>query len=414
MPERASAAPGLSRQERADGSVAYYWVAARAARGAKDYEPKTVRLIYDTDEERADRCRQLTEELLEWMEGQRRRGLAFDGTLATLIDCYQRDEDSPYASVKWNTRKHYDDVLKLLSHSFGRRSIETLTGRDFARWYKVLKEPAEEGTPERVRRAHNAIKLLRIVIRYGASMGFSGCASAAFVLSQQRFKNAPPRKVAMTYAQARAIVDAAIEAGRLSIALAQALQFECGLRQRDVIGEWAALSPGEISTQASGSAVPAGGIVAFGQRWTGGVLWSDLDDALVLRKTTTKTGADGEWDLTRCELVMAVLQHFEPIRGRIGPMIVDEPRGRPYFHRHYIRTWRDTADRAGVPRTVWNMDSRAGAITEGADAGAEIGPLRQFATHTDAKTTHGYTRSNRAASDRVAELRAARRSKGDG
>ena len=131
-------------------------------------------------------------------------------------------------------------------------------------------------------------------------------------VGRQRFALPPPRKVAMSFEHARAIVEKALELGRPSIALAQALQFDCSLRQRDVIGEWQDVA--EL-----GRDIPLGGIQALGRFWTGGVTWGDVDGDLTLRKATTKTGAVGEWDLRRCPLVMGVLDRFLPLAGRVGP-----------------------------------------------------------------------------------------------
>lgn len=409
MSHHASSAPGLRKRPRADG-IAWYWIASAASKhpAVSSYPgARTVRLHYVTEEERAARCRILTAELRAWLSTQRERGLAFNGTLGSLIECYRRDEESPYHAVKANTRKHYDDVLDILFGSFGQRRLDALTGRDFTRWYRVLKEPRIAGEPERVRRAHNGVKLLRIVTNYGAAVGYHGCDKAAAMLSKQRFALPAPRKVAMTYEQAAAIVGKAIEMKRPSIALAQALQFETALRQRDVIGEWV------VTSADRGVTFPQGGIQAFGRFWTGGVTWGDIDRDLILSKATTKTGAVGEWDLKRCPLVLAALEAFQPLTGRVGPLVLDEPSGRPYFHRNYARIWRSVADAAGVPRDVWNMDSRAGGITEGADAGAAIGDLRLHATHSDAKITNRYVRGTRAATDRVLDLRAAKRAKGE-
>lgn len=399
-----SAAPGLQRRKRGDGTIAWYWVATAASKraDARDYWPHTVRLHSEDEAERLTMCRTLTAELMEWLGGTTPSRARFDGTLASLIRCYQLEEESPYRTVKYNTRRHYDESLATLEKHVGAIEIRDMNGRDFTRWYRSLKEPSAPGKPERVRRAHNAIKVLRIVLNYGASCGYRSCAEAALMLSKQRFAMPPPRKVAMTYEQAALVVAKALEVGRPSIALAQALQFELSLRQRDVIGEWIDAGPGE------------GGIVSLGKRWTGGIAWSDIDAAMVLRKATTKTGALGEWDLRCCPLVLRTLAAFEPLAGRVGPVIVSESAGRPYFYRDFIRQWRAVATSAGVPRDVWNMDSRAGGITEGGDAGASIEDLRKHATHTNATMTTRYVRGTLQSTRRVADLRSAKREKGDG
>lgn len=394
-------APGLKARKRVSGPV-YYWVAAAIVRDTKGFEPRTVRLHHDTEEARAERCRALTLELREWLDDPHGTGrqAAFTGTLSSLIACYQTEEESPYRGVKANTRAHYDECLAILSAKYGERRIDALTGRDFMRWYRTLREPAETGGPERMRRAHNCIKVLRIVTNYGAACGYTGCAGAAMMLSKLRFEVPAPRKVAMTFEQAKAIVEAAIAQGRRSIALAQALQFELGLRQKDVIGEW---------IRDDG----VGGITGLsGRRWTGGATWSDIDAQLVLRKATTKTGTVGEWNLRLYPLVMLALASYEPLAGRTGPLVIDEGAGRPYTYRNFFTHWREASAAAGVPRDVWNMDSRAGSITEGADAGADVEDLRKHATHTDAKMTGRYIRRTQASTEKVANLRTARRTTG--
>lgn len=395
MSDTVARAPGLKVRRRGS-KVDYYWVASNVSRHAADYPIKTVRLTEPTHEERAARCAILTAELEEWLSGVV-RDVSFDGTLRSLIRCYQTDPESPYHKVKWNTRAHYDDTLELLERGFGARRLIDLTGKDFIRWYAEIKTPAEEGGPERVRRAHNCIKVLRIVTNYGAAVGYARCAEIAGMLSRLRFAMPPPRKVAMTFEQARAIITRAIEMGRPSIALAQALQFELSLRQRDVIGEWARVDG-------------IGGIGGLpGRRWTGGATWTDISPDLILRKATTKTGALGEWNLRLYPLVLLALRAYEPLTGRTGPLVVDETAERPYTHRHFYRLWRAIADAAGVPSTVWSMDSRAGGITEGGDAGATIEDLRKHATHTNAAMTTKYVRGTLPSTSRVAELRTARR-----
>jgi hypothetical protein len=55
------------------------------------------------------------------------------------------------------------------------------------------------------------------------------------------------------------------------------------------------------------------------------------------------------------------------------------------------------------------MDSRAGALSEAFEAGAEPADVMKAATHTQLSTTMGYNRGSVVQSSRVAELRVARR-----
>lgn len=390
MPRKKSRAPGLHKR----GDV-HYWVAARASMKAKGYPIKTIRLRPGTADELAAQCRAHTDDLKRWL-AERSTGPEYDGTLRSLIDCYRGDTDSPYHRVKQNTRKDYDDSLDVLRATVGKAIVPALTGRDFTRWHRALKAPRIEGGRELVRRAQGCMKLLRIIAGYGTSMRYDGCRDMRDVLSEMRFEAPAQRTEALSYGHAEAIVDLALEDGLRSIALAQALQFETTLRQKDVIGEW--IDGGQDS-----------GIVSHGHRWANGLLWSDLDGT-ILRKRTSKTKALAEFDLSLYPLAMKVLAHFAP-EERIGPMVVCETTGRPYRSNHFGRIWRVLADRAGVPRTVWNMDSRAGGLSEGGSAGADMDDLRRHATHSTAQMTARYTRENLQATERVAKLRVASRKK---
>lgn len=335
--------------------------------------------------------------MLEWAAGIRRDRPRFDGTIAGLVREYQRDAASPYAELKWNTRRSYDHVLGIVEKAFGKRALAALGIADFRRWYDEAKKPKEEGMPPRVRKAHGIIAMLRRLFAYGVTAELAECARLDQILGKARFKQPGRRRVRMLFAQAEAFIDAAVGAGRVSLALGTALQFETGMRQRDVIGEWEPVGEGETS-----------GIVLGGRRWVNGLTWSDISPDLHLRKETTKTGAIVAHDLRLLPLVTKVLAHV-PADRRIGPVIVDETAGRPYAEHAYGREWRAMADAAGLPREVWNMDARAGAITEAEDAGADLDTIRGAVGHTQASTTARYSRGATGKSRKVAELRAAHR-----
>ncbi len=125
----------------------------------------------------------------------------------------------------------------------------------------------------------------------------------------------------------------------------------------------------------------ASGILLNGRRWANGLTWSDLAADLVVRKATTKTGAFAAHDLKLCPLVLGLLDRV-PVDRRVGPLVIDETAGRPYAGSAYGREWRIVARAAGVPDYVWNMDARAGAITEAEDAGADLDHIRSAAAHT--------------------------------
>ncbi|AWN38556.1 hypothetical protein [Methylobacterium radiodurans] len=196
-----------------------------------------------------------------------------------------------------------------------------------------------------------------------------------------------------------ALRKAAHEAGRPSIALAVTLQFELSLRQKDVIGEW-------IKPTAEARAAISGAITAGAWVWEWGLMWSHIDAALRLAKPTSKSNGSeiAEHDLRLHPDVLAEL----PPCG-VGPIVLDERSGLPWKKAHFSRTFRKIARAAGWPDAVWNMDSRAGAVSEAFEAGAAPADVMRTATHTQMATTMLYNRGAVVQSGLVAELRAQRR-----
>ena len=138
------------------------------------------------------------------------------------------------------------------------------------------------------------------------------------------------------------------------MALGVTLQFECTLRQRDVIGEW--IKDG--SEQG---------------RWQNGLTWSHIGADGILRKKTLKTGAPAEHRLSDHPDLAVELDRV-PLDRRVGPLVVDEKLGVPYTAERYRKWFRQIARAAGIPDTVWSMDARAGAITEGWRAARSLCP----------------------------------------
>lgn len=395
-------APGLKSRPRSNGTTAHYWVASAVARDAAGYPLKTVR-VHGTDDEIALRCQILTDELKEWLAG---KGIGttpeYDGTLKSVIRLYQQTKESPYLEIKSNTRSMYDESLTLLETSVGARRLEKVTGLDIRRWYQNFKEPAADGKPERVRRAYKAMQLLRIVIGFGVVLNITECFRLKTVLEEMRFTVPKARTDALTFEQAQAICSKALEMDLPSIAVAQAFQFELTLRQIDVIGRWEKIDDPK-----------SGGIVDRGQRWRDGLLWSDIDESGLLTKFTSKTGQEAEHDTTAYPFLRSMID-LVPQEKRFGPIIRCEATGLPYRYRHFADVWRDVATKAGVPKNVWNRDSRAGGITEGSDSGADIEHLRHHANHSNVQMTMRYNRKTLEKTRNVAELRVIHRAAKNG
>jgi hypothetical protein len=205
------------------------------------------------------------------------------------------------------------------------------------------------------------------------------------ILSGMEFEQPAPRDVAMTYEQARSIVETAIAHGRASIALTTALQFETALRRIDIIGEWE------------------------GHTWRPGLQWQDIKGG-VLRVRTGKTGADAAFDLSALPLVQQALAAY-PVR-HIGPVIINETTGKPWQTARYAVAFRKIRTTAKVPQSVWSMDARAGAVTETIEATGDIRDAQHLATHATEKMTRRYARGDGLERNRgIAESRAKGRPK---
>lgn len=76
------------------------------------------------------------------------------------------------------------------------------------------------------------------------------------------------------------------------------------------------------------------------------------------------------------------------------------------------RKWRIVADRAGLPKSLRNQDSRAGGITEATDAGADLEHVRHAATHSNISMTQRYSRGSVEKTANVMQLRQKHRNKG--
>ena len=145
-------------------------------------------------------------------------------------------------------------------------------------------------------------------------MNIADCFRLATIFSGMEFTAPAARTKSITYDQAQAICEKAAENGLLSIAIAQALQFDLTLRQIDVIGRW------ETSIEAE-----TGGILDRGQRWVDGLLWSHIDPDGVLSKPTSKTGQTAEHDTRAYPMLRQLLDMIPQEKtGRAGCNIRDD------------------------------------------------------------------------------------------
>lgn len=391
--------PGLKRKKNKDGSERTYWM-ARADIVRRGFMPSSVRLCFPDTAEGAEqlsaRCHILQAEMLAWSASGDHATRSYDGTILGLSRLYQTDEDSPYKALKWNTRVNVTKCLKIIESTVGQRQVSALLGPDFKRWHRSWGEPKPDTDIPRPWRAKSAMDTVRQLVGYGVTLGHEDCIRADIILSKIRFATPPARTAIMTADHVHAIRPVAHALGYGSIALATVLQFELALRQKDVIGEWEPVAGAE------------GGIRHRDTRWTNGLLWSDIDADNILRKVHTKTGFAVEHDL---KLHPTVLEEIAliPEERRVGPMLISESTGEPYKHRNFTQRWRLIANAAGIPKTIQNMDARAGAITEAYDLGAAETDVMKSAGHKNRQTSARYNRGTIEQTSRVARMRMEKR-----
>jgi hypothetical protein len=168
------------------------------------------------------------------------------------------------------------------------------------------------------------------------------------------------------------------------------------MRQADVIGVWERIGQTE--------AVEPGAIVERGLIWRPGLRFEDFA-AGQLDLETLKNAGRAVFDVTAYPLFQQALAAV-PATERHGPLVTDES-GRPVSRRYYWDLYRDVADAAGVPRSVWNMHARHGGATEAQEAGVALQDIAEHAQHNT--TRKHYIVPSVETSRRVAKQRVAHR-----
>jgi len=410
-PPRVEGAPGLVWRERkrTKGWVAYWQ--ARSDLVKKGYAPGAERLWEGIEPseldalEIASQCNELQSAMLAWgREGE-------DGpkvplvTVRNLIDKYQTDPDSNYHAKRFAVRQAQSAMLRRVDERFGDVMISDIKGRMLLAWHK---EWGNNG--QKISAAHSFIGTLRTLFRFGAAiLEDPECMRLRGVMHDLRFPMSKPRTERLTAQQATSIREKAHERGWSFIALAQAIQFELMLRQKDVIGEWVPVKEPGISDVVQK-------IQKKPQKWIMGLRWETIDENLTLRHKTSKRGKDIEVSLRLAPMVTEELARMFGSLERAdmpasGPVILCEVNGWPYRNTEFRRKWRKLANAAGIPKEVKNMDSRAGAISEATDAGADLEHVRHAATHSDIGMTQRYSRGSTEKVAGVMALRSEHRNK---
>jgi hypothetical protein len=283
-------------------------------------------------------------------------------TLKQLIDSYRTDPYSDFKTLKYQVRMKRDGELNRMLEKHGATQLRNIRFRTLTAWYR---DALVDG---KIAKANSLLSRLRELFRFGYSMlEDADCDRLCDALGKLRLENSPPRKVEMTADHVRAICKTAHEHfGWSSIALAQALQFELLLGQKDVIGEWVPLDePGESD------------LIHGSRKWLRGLRWSHIDENLILRHRVGSGGRQIEVDLRTAPVVLEELRilmaavTLEDLIGSLprgGPVVLCDTNALPWSAAEFRRKWRLVANQAGVPDNVTNRDSLpTGMIRGGAD-----------------------------------------------
>lgn len=329
----------------------------------------------------------------------------FDGTVGSLIDCYFTDPASPFVkrTIEYATRQNYKSLCKPLRAELGDRYLKDISGRDLQDWADIRINKGQ------IPMAHALIGMLSTLCSFGGSMLDSeACRRLSAIRSKMRFPMGKARTERLTAEQALSIIRYSLRHGRLSVAIAQALQFEGILRQKDAIGAWIPEDEREASA-----------IIVEGFKWVRGIPWNEIDDDLTVHHQTSKKKKMSNISLRDAPMVMEVLRHIAGIGAdeeltrdmlpSSGPMVVNEDTGMPYQSYDFRRVWRQTANDLGIPKNVKSMDSRAGGISEAIDAGVDPDFVRQSANHAQFSTTAKYIRNQQHAATSTLRGRAKHR-----
>jgi hypothetical protein len=324
---------------------------------------------------------------------------AMNMTLQQLVEAYRSDPDSNFPGLKYQVRIKHGRLLDRLSREHGRHQLRNIRFRNVMTWYDGWSVGAKTAI------ARSLIDRLRELLRFGTTvLEDRECYRLFESLSEVRLESSPPRTVQLTVEQVIAIRHSAHNHFHWpSIALAQALQFELLLGQKDVIGEWVPVTePGESEIVWT----------TRKQKWLRGLRWSDIDKNLILRHTVGSSGRKIEVDLRTAPMVLeelkflaahlrdaqdvtmeeilhdvremlkspdaastkspetapVTLEDLVSLLPRSGPVVICGTSGWPWSTNEFRRKWRMVAKHAGVPNNVTNRDSfPAGMIRGGPD-----------------------------------------------
>jgi hypothetical protein len=271
-------------------------------------------------------CRRYQAEMLQWARG----GVPddplsiFDGTIKSLSKIYQTDRDSPFHNLRHVSYTNYTQRLMVIEAVLGAVRVKDIGFRDLKGWFDAFAEPEVLGGKMKKARAYSLMNMVKELLKFGALVlpETSGCLKLVQLLCSPPAKGRralltfPGRqrksKVFITYEQAKAVCEEARRQSVHSLALAQALMFEAGVRQKDIIGEWVPRGDAGVTD------------VVRGQRkWLIGMRWEEVGDDWIWTHRLSKSihgqssimdleeGKTEEFDLRAYPMVMEELRWLQ-------------------------------------------------------------------------------------------------------
>lgn len=338
------------------------------------------------DLQRAAMARELTRAVYKWMNATPD---VAPNTWAWLAHRYRTDDVSPIHDVKANTRAGYIEFIAKIEAVIGKQHIGFLT---YVEARKMIR--AMEGSGRSASYVSRIFRHIRILAGYGVALRAAGASDVRDMLGELRVKQGQPRTSVATPEHVLAIVEAADAQGLFAFGTGIMVQWETALRGVDVFGHWLDI-PG------------TGGIRRGDKLWQDGLTWDMVsDDCRSFAKVVSKTRTALPETL-HFQVGDETAARLRKLRGKVafGPAIVSERNGLPYLGTSRAAVWRKLRCEAGVPDTVKMMDTRAGAITQAASAGATLIELRDAAQHRNSDTTQRYLRGRNESIARVHHLR---------
>jgi hypothetical protein len=262
--------------------------------------------------------------------------ITMDGLTAEYV------KDKAYTDKRFRTRKYYDRLIFRIEQDLG---TERIVDIDEARVLRAYQQWSAGG---KLATGHSLVTMLRVLAGFGAKqLRRKDCRDLRFTLSNLKFPVSKPRFVRLTAEHATAIRAAAHKMGYPSIALAQALQFDCTLSQKDVIGEWVPHAEPGFSDIINGR-----------KKWLRGIRWNEIDMvSMTLEHKASFDGKPMKINLADAPMVREELARLGNPPSSSRPVIVGK-NGLPWDDDEYRRVWRSIADAAGVPEDIRNRHSR--------------------------------------------------------